>query len=79
MNNAFRGTAKVIKMLKLILLSVLIIAICIALLSVKVIFRKNGKFDSQHIHDSPAMRKLGIHCVVDQDKEMRRKGRKRDK
>lgn len=74
MNNAFRGTAKVIKMLKLILLSVLIIAICMALLSVKVIFRKNGKFESQHIHDSAAMRKMGIHCVVDQDKEMRRKG-----
>ena len=61
-------------MIQTLLLSVLIIAISIALLSVKVIFRKNGKFVYEHIHDSAAMRKMGIHCVVDQDKEMRRKG-----
>ena len=60
-------------MVKLLLLSVLIIAISVALLSVKLIFRKNGKFSSQHIHDNPAMRKLGIHCVIDQDREAREK------
>ncbi len=53
------------------LLSVLIIAISIALLSVKLIFRKNGKFSSQHIHDNPGLRKQGIHCVMDQDREAR--------
>ena len=42
---------------------------------VKVLFRKNGTFSSQHIHDSQAMRKRGIHCVMDQDKEMRTKSR----
>ena len=40
------------------LLSVLIIAICMALFCVKLIFKKNGKFSSQH-------------CVVDQDREAR--------
>lgn len=60
------------KMLKALLLSVLIIAICFALLAVKLIFRKDGEFTSQHIHDSKAMRKRGIHCVVDQDKEARK-------
>ena len=51
------------------LLSLLIIAIAMALFSVKLIFKKNGKFSSQHVHDNPGLRKMGIHCVVDQDRE----------
>ena len=58
-------------MVETLVLTMLIIAICLALLSVKVLFKKNGKFTSQHIHDSAAMRKLGIHCVIDQDRETR--------
>ncbi len=54
-----------------LLFSVLIIAIAVGLLSVKVIFKKNGRFESQHIHDSKAMRERGIHCVIDQDREAR--------
>jgi hypothetical protein len=46
-----------------------------AFLLVKVLFRKNGTFSSQHIHDSKAMRDRGIHCVIDQDREMRTKSR----
>ena len=42
---------------------------------VKVLFRKNGTFSSQHIHDSEAMKERGIHCVIDQDCEMRTKSR----
>jgi hypothetical protein len=42
---------------------------------VKVLSRKNGTFSSQHIHDSQAMKDRGIHCVMDQDREMRRKSR----
>jgi len=62
-------------MLETLLLSVLIIAISIALLSVKLLFKKNGKFSSQHIHDNPGLRKQGIHCVIDQDKEARAENR----
>ena len=58
-------------MIKIIVITVLIIAICIALLSVKVIFKKNGRFSSQHIHDNEALRRQGIHCVLDQDREAR--------
>lgn len=58
-------------MIKIIIITVLIIAICIALLSVKVIFKKNGRFSSQHIHDNEALRRQGIHCVLDQDREAR--------
>ena len=60
-------------MVKIFLFSVLIIAICIALLSVKLIFRK--KFSSQHVNDNPGLRKQGIHCVIDQDREARQAGK----
>ena len=43
-----------------------------ALLGIKLIFLKNGKFSSQHVHDNPGLRKQGIHCVIDQDKEARK-------
>jgi hypothetical protein len=62
-------------MIETLLFSVLIIAIAIALLSVKLIVRKNGSFTSQHIHDSQAMKDRGIHCVIDQDREARQANR----
>lgn len=46
-----------------------------ALFSVKLIFKKKGKFSSQHIHDNPGLRKQGIHCVIDQDREAREAGK----
>ena len=61
-------------MAQTLLFSVLIIAICMALLAVKTIVKKNGTFSSQHIHDSEAMKERGIHCVVDQDREARKRG-----
>ena len=60
-------------MTEILLSTALIIAISMAFLCVKLIFKKNGSFASQHIHDSQAMRDRGIHCVIDQDREMRRK------
>lgn len=62
-------------MIKLLLLTLLIVAVSVALLSVKVIIRKNGKFSSQHVHDNPGLRKQGIRCVMDQDREAREKNR----
>ena len=61
--------------MKILLFSALIIAIGMAFFLVKVLFCKNGAFSSQHIHDSKAMRERGIHCVIDQDREMRTKSR----
>ena len=58
-----------------LLCSVLIIAIAFALLGIKLLLKKNGKFSSQHIHDNAALRKQGIRCVIDQDKEARRVGK----
>lgn len=42
-----------------------------AFLCIKLFFHKEGRFSSQHIHDSKAMRERGIHCVMDQDREQR--------
>ena len=58
-------------MVETLLLCMLIIAIAVALLCVRIILKKNGKFSSQHIHENPALRKNGIHCVMDQDREAR--------
>ena len=57
-------------MMKILLLTTLIIAIGMLFFCVKLVFRKNGSFSSQHIHDSQAMKDRGIHCVMDQDREM---------
>jgi len=62
-------------MTEILLSTTLIIAISMAFLCVKLIFKKNGRFSSQHIHDSKAMHERGIHCVMDQDREMRHKSR----
>ena len=58
-------------MAEIIAISTLIIAISVAFLCIKLVFRKDGRFSSQHIHDSEAMRERGIHCVMDQDREQR--------
>ena len=53
------------------LISLAVVAVAFALLSIKVLLKRNGKFSSQHIHDNPGLRKQGIHCVMDQDREAR--------
>lgn len=62
-------------MIETLVVSTLIITIGMAFFLVRVLFSKQGEFKSQHIHDSEAMRERGIHCVMDQDKEMRRKSK----
>ena len=60
-------------MIESVFFSVLLLAAGMVLFLVKVLSRKDGKFSSQHIHDSEAMRERGITCVLDQDREMRSK------
>ena len=62
-------------MIETLLISALIIAIAMLFFLVRVLFVKQGEFKSQHIHDSEAMRERGIHCVMDQDREMRNQKR----
>lgn len=63
------------KMAELLIISVLIIAIAVVLLLIKVISKRNGEFSSMHIHDSAAMKDRGIGCVLDQDREARKRGK----
>ena len=58
-------------MIKLMLISLAVVAVAFALLSIKVLLKRTGKFSSQHVHDNPGLRKQGIHCVMDQDREAR--------
>jgi len=58
-------------MLKLLLVTMLIIAFCIAFLAIKVILKKGGRFPNTHVSGSKAMRDRGIHCVQAQDFESR--------
>ena len=58
-------------MIKTLLLTLLIVAVAMVLFCVKLLFKKTGRFSSQHVHDNPALRKMGIHCVMDQDREAR--------
>lgn len=58
-------------MIKTLLLTLLLVAVAMVLFCVKLLFKKNGRFSSQHVHDNPALRKMGIHCVMNQDREAR--------
>ena len=58
-----------------LLFSVLIIAIAMAFLLIRVLAKPDGTMKSMHIHDSEAMKQRGIHCVMDQDREAREKGK----
>lgn len=63
---------KLIEMFRTLLFTLLIIAICVALLAIKVIIKKNGRFPNTHVGGNKAMRKRGIKCVQSQDRDARR-------
>lgn len=60
-------------MLKLSLILVIFIGFAMLLLCIRILFEKNGKFGSEHIGHSKAMRKRGIHCVQSMDRIERAK------
>ena len=55
-------------MLTTLLITVIILVICVVLLSVKVIFKKGGKFPNTHIEGNAALREKGICCAKTQDR-----------
>jgi hypothetical protein len=59
-------------MFKTLLFALLIIAISMALLSITIIIKKNGRFPNIHIGGSRAMRKRGIKCAQSQDRDARK-------
>lgn len=56
----------------IVLITMGIILISVILLSIKLIFKKNGRFSSLHISDSKAMRERGITCATSQDRVAQR-------
>ena len=60
------------EMFRTLLFTLLIIAISVALLSITVIIKKNGKFPNTHIGGNRHMRKRGIKCVQSQDRDARK-------
>lgn len=52
-------------------LSIGFVMLALVLLSVRVLCKRNGRFSSQHISQSPTMRQRGIHCATSQDREER--------
>jgi hypothetical protein len=67
-------STNLIEMVDTIFITVLIVAICIALLSVGIIIK--GKFPNTHVSGNKFLRKKGIHCIQSQDREARVKNKK---
>lgn len=56
---------------KLIIITIVLVAIAILLLCVRIVLTKNGEFRSQHISQSKAMRERGISCATSTDRRDR--------
>lgn len=61
-------------MLDTIFITVLIVAICIALLCIGIFLK--GKFPNTHVSGNKALRKQRVGCVQSQDREARQPNKK---
>ncbi|MDE6153260.1 MAG: hypothetical protein K2G21_03825 [Muribaculaceae bacterium] len=59
--------AKVCNTVKVLFLSIGLLAVAFLLLGVKVLFVKGSKFPSGHAHDNEALRRKGIGCHRDSE------------
>lgn len=66
---------KIIEMIETVLITLLIVAISLALLGVKVFFTKGGRFPNGHVSGNKALRRRGVSCAQSQDREARQKPR----
>lgn len=55
-------------MLKILLLTIVVVAFCVFALSVSIIFKKNGKFPDGEISHNKALVKQGIQCAKVEEK-----------
>lgn len=55
------------KIILLLTATAVLLLLAIVMLGVKVLFVKNGKFPSGHVHDNPALRRRGIGCAGRQE------------
>ncbi len=59
--------------IKVFLLSICLMGFVAFLMSIKILFKKNGKFPNIHIGGNKEMVKRGITCATSQDREARKK------
>lgn len=52
---------------KIAILTLVIVAISVMLLSIRILIKRDGKFPETHIDRNPEMRKLGIKCAKHTD------------
>ena len=58
-------------MIKVLLLTTLIVAICMVLMAITILLKKNGRFPNIHVGTNKHMRQRGLGCVETQDKQAR--------
>ncbi len=54
--------------LTIFLVFIVFIAIAFILFAIRILIKKNGRFSSQDVGQSKAMKKRGIYCAQTQDK-----------
>jgi hypothetical protein len=59
-------------MIKYILVITLLLGIALALLAIKHLITKNGRFHISHVSSNREMRRKGIGCAQSQDREARK-------
>ena len=56
--------------LKLIFLSVLLVAVSMLIMGIKIFLRKNGRFPEIDIERNPDMHKIGIICPKEEERKL---------
>lgn len=62
-------------MVRLFLISLLIIAICMMLMSVTILIKRGGRFPNTHVCGNKHLRRKGIASAQTQDKQAQRANR----
>jgi len=68
--NPYICAHKLKEMMPVLFITIIILTISVFLLSIKVVFKKNGRFPNTHVSGSKALRDRGITCIKSQDIEM---------
>ena len=62
-------------MVRLFLISLLIIAVCMVLMSITILIKRNGRFPNTHVCGNKYLRRQGITSAQTQDKQAQRENR----
>ena len=62
-------------MARLFLITLLIIAVCMVLMSVTILIKKGGRFPNTHVCGNKHLRRQGITSAQTQDKQAQRENR----